>query len=144
MFKKTITSLLLASSVFATSVSFADQSKGLNLVVTAPERESQMMALVLSLQTIKKHGKEVNMVLCSSAGDLALSATKTEAFKPSGKSPTDLLKAIMKMGAKVEVCPLYLPNSGKTEADLIKGITVAKPPVVAGRLLDKDYKTLSY
>jgi len=144
MFKKTITSLLLASSVLATSASFADQSKGLNLVVTAPERESQMMALVLSLQTIKKHGKEVNMVLCSSAGDLALSATKTEAFKPSGKSPTDLLKAIMKMGANVEVCPLYLPNSGKTEADLIKGITVAKPPVVAGRLLDKDYKTLSY
>lgn len=144
MFKKTITSLLLASSVLATSASFADQSKGLNLVVTAPERESQMMALVLSLQTIKKHGKEVNMVLCSSAGDLALSATKTEAFKPSGKSPTDLLKAIMKMGAKVEVCPLYLPNSGKTEVDLIKGITVAKPPVVAGRLLDKDYKTLSY
>ncbi len=144
MFKKTITSLLLASSVLATSASFADQSKGLNLVVTSPERQSQMMAMVLSLQTIKKHGKEVNMVLCSRAGDLALSETKTEAFKPSGKSPTDLLKAIMKMGANVEVCPLYLPNSGKTEADLIKGITVAKPPVVAGRLLDKDYKTLSY
>jgi len=144
MLKKTTASFLLISSLLATSVSFADQSKGLNLIVTASERQSQMMAMVLSLQTIKKHGKEVNMVLCSDAGSLALSATKTEAFKPSGKSPTDLLKAILKMGAKVEVCPLYLPNAGKTEADLIEGITVAKPPVVAGRLLDKDYKTLSY
>ncbi len=144
MRNKLATSLLLASSLLLSSTAFADQAKGLNLLVTAPERQAQMMALVLSVQTIKKHGKEVNMVLCSSAGDLALSETKTEVIKGPGKTPTQMLHALMKMGGNVEVCPLYLPNAGKTTDDLIEGITVAKPPVVAGRLLDKNFTTLSY
>ena len=144
MNKKFISSLLLASSMLVSSAVFADQAKGLNVLLTASERQAQMMAMVLSVQTIKKHGKEVNMVLCGSAGDLALSATKTETMKPPGKSPTQLLNALLKMGATVEVCPLYLPSVGKAKSDLIQGITVAKPPVVAGRLLDTDYTNLSY
>lgn len=67
------------------------------------------------------------MVLCGCAGDLALTATITEPMKPPGKSPTQLLKALLKMGASVEVCPLYLPSVGKSKTDLIAGITVAKP-----------------
>ena len=144
MNKKTISSVLVASSMLFSSVIFADQSKGLNVLLTVAERQAQMMAMVLSVQTIKKHGKKVNMVLCGSAGDLALSSTKTEAIKPPGKSPTQLLHALLKMGASVEVCPLYLPGAGKSKDDLIQGITVAKPPVVAGRLLDTDYTNLSY
>ena len=144
MNKTLLSSVLLASSLLLSSTSFADQSKGLNVLVTAPERQSQMMALVLSIQTIKKHGKKVNMVLCSAAGDLTLNATKTEALKGPDKSPTQMLKALIKMGGSVEVCPLYLPSVGKTKDDLIEGITIAKPPVVAGRLLDTDYTNLSY
>ena len=144
MNKKFISSILLASSVLVSSAVFADQAKGLNVLLTASERQAQMMAMVLSVQTMKKHGKEVNMVLCGSAGDLALSSTKTETMKPPGKSPTQLLNALLKMGASVEICPLYLPGAGKSKADLIDGITIAKPPVVAGRLLDTDYTNLSY
>ena len=135
---------LLLAGIIVSSTAFAEQGKGLNVLVTAAERQAQMMAMVLSVQSIKKHGKEVNMVLCSSAGDLTLSATKTEVIEPAGKSPTQLLKALIKMGASVEVCPLYLPSAGKTKADLIEGITIAKPPVVAARLLDTDYTNLSY
>ena len=136
MIVKFVSAALLASSVLVTSAVFADQGKGLNVVLTAAERQAQMMALVLSVQSMKKHGKEVNMVLCGSAGDLALSSTKTDQLKPAGKSPTQLLMVLLKMGASVEICPLYLPNAGKTEANLIEGITVASPRVVAGRLLD--------
>ena len=144
MNKKLISSILLVSSVLFSSAVFADQAKGLNVLLTAAERQAQMMAMVLSVQTMKKHGKEVNMVLCGSAGDLALSSTKTEAMKPPGKSPTQVLNALLKMGASVEICPLYLPSVGKSKADLIDGITIAKPPVVAGRLLDTDFTNLSY
>lgn len=144
MIVKFISAALLASSVLVTSAVFADQGKGLNVVLTAAERQAQMMALVLSVQSMKKHGKEVNMVLCGSAGDLALSSTKTDQLKPAGKSPTQLLMVLLKMGASVEICPLYLPNAGKTEANLIEGITVASPPVVAGRLLDTEYTNLSF
>lgn len=141
---KLIPTILLASSMLLASSAFANQAQGLNVLVTAAERQAQMMAMVLSVQTIKKHGKKVNMVLCSSAGDLALSSTETKALKPLGKSPTQLLKKLIKLGATVEVCPLYLPNAGKTKADLIAGINIAKPPVVAGRLLDTGFKNLSY
>jgi len=144
MNKTFFSSALLASSLLLSSISFADQGKGLNVLVTAPERQSQMMALVLSIQTVKKHGKEVNMVLCSSAGDLALKETKTEVIKGPNKSPTQMLQALIKMGGSVEICPLYLPNAGKSKDDLIEGITIAKPPVVAGRILDTDYTNLSY
>ena len=144
MNKKLISSILLVSSVLVSSAVYADQAKGLNVLLTAAERQAQMMAMVLSVQTMKKHGKEVNMLLCGSASDLALSSTKTEAMKPPGKSPTQLLMALLKMGALVEVCPLYLPSVGKSKDDLIEGITIASPPVVAGRLLDTDYTTLSY
>jgi len=143
-YPKHLITALIAMSVFLSPCTYADQSKGLNVMVTSPERQAQMMAMVLSVMTMKKHQKEVNMVLCGSAGELTLKSTKTAALKPSGKSPTQLLHALLKMGARVEVCPLYLPNAGKTEADLIKGITIAKPPAVAGRLLDNNYKILTY
>lgn len=144
MKKSLIPSILLAISLLVPSTVFANQGKGLNVLITAAERQAQMMAMVLSVQSIKKHGKEVYMVLCSSAGDLALSSTKTEVFEPAGKSPTQLLNLLIKLGASVELCPLYLPSAGKTKADLIEGISIAKPPVVAARILDTDYTNLSY
>ena len=144
MNKTLISSAILASSLLFSSISSADQGKGLNVLVTAGERQSQMMALILSVQTVKKHGKEVHMVLCSAAGDLALKDTKTDAMKGPNKSPTQMLQALIKMGGSVEICPLYLPNAGKTKDDLLEGITIAKPPIVAGRLLDTDYTNLSY
>jgi len=64
------------------------------------------------------------MVLCGPAGELALKSTKTETFKPADKPPTMLLKALLKSGAAVSVYPLYLPNSGHSNDELIEGITV--------------------
>lgn len=126
------------------SVSAADMAKGLNVMVTSADYQTQLMAMVLSLQTIKKHEKQVNMVLCGPAGKLALEATVTPKLKPLNVSPTMLMKKVMSLGGNVSVCPLYLPNAGKSTDDLIKGITVAKPPVVAGKLLNKDFQNLAY
>ncbi len=142
--KKSLTSVCVASVLLISTVVSADQGKGLNVVLTSADRQAQMMAMVLSMQTLKKHKKELNMVICGAAGDLVLKDTKTDTMKPADKSPTMLLNAVIKSGGKVEVCPLYLPNVGKTAEDLIEGITVAKPPIVAGRLLDTDYNNLTY
>ncbi len=106
-----------------------------------------MMAMVLSLQTIAEHaehGKEVNSVLCASAADLALAGIQTEPFAPSQESPTMLLKTLIELGADAQVCPLYLPGVGRSESALLDGISIAKPPVVAAKLLDTDYRILSY
>ena len=84
------------------------------------------------------------MVLCSSAAELALKDSTSPLLKPQDKSPKMMLEALIKGGAKVEVCPLFLPNAAKAETDLITGVTVAKPMDVATKILDKDYQNLSY
>ncbi len=142
--KKFILSILLISATFTSNIVFADQYNGLNVIVTSADRQAQMIAMVLSYQTMKTHEKKVHMVLCGPAGELALSSTKTEEFKPIGKSPTQLLNSLIKMGASIKLCPIYLPSIEKSESDLIDGITVAKPPIVAGKILDSGYTTLSF
>lgn len=134
---------IVSLGALLTTGAMAAQNKGLNVVLTASDAQTQMMALVLSTMTLKQN-KEVNITLCSTAGDLAVKGKETPTFKPSGKSPTMLLQGLIKNGAKVEVCPLYLPNAGLDESVLLEGITVAKPPKVAEQLLNNEYTTLSY
>jgi predicted peroxiredoxin len=136
--------VLLSTLLLSTSVMANDNSaKGLNVLLTSKDAQTQMMAMVLSTMTLKEK-KEVKMVLCSSAGDLAVKGMESPTLKPQDKSPKMMLEAIIKQGAKVEVCPLYLPNAGKDESVLLEGITVAKPTEVAKNLLNKDYQNLSY
>lgn len=141
---KAISVLILSFSVVFSSNLFAEPAKGLNVIVTSADRQAQMMAMVISTMAIKKHGKLVNMTFCGEAGDLALKTTETPTFLPPKKSPTMLLKGLIEAGAVVKVCPLYLPNAGKTTDDLLPGITVAKPPVMTGILLDQDFQNLTY
>ena len=137
--------LSLCASVLVTTGAFATDTsaKGLNVLLTSADAQTQMMGMALSMATLKQK-KEVNMTLCSKAGDLAVKGMESPILKPQDKSPKMMLEDLIKNGAKVEVCPLFLPNAGKTEADLIQNVTVAKPPVVADKLLNKDYQNLSY
>jgi predicted peroxiredoxin len=140
---KKIFAITLAAMLFIPNLLSANTAKGLNVVVTSPDAQTQMMAMVLSMMTLKQN-KDVNMTLCSSAGDLAVKGMKSTVLKPMDKSPKMMLKAIMKQGGKVNVCPLYLPNAGKDKSVLLDGITVAKPMDVAKGLLNKEYQNLSY
>ncbi|MEN8717117.1 MAG: hypothetical protein ABF301_00455 [Sulfurovum sp.] len=140
--KKTI--LTLASGLLlSTSVYAADMAKGLNVILTTKDTQTQMMAMVLAMNTMKLK-KEVNIVLCSNAGDLADKNISSQNMKPINKSPKMLLQGLIKKGASVKVCPLYLPNASKDKSILIDGVSVAKPNEVATKLMEKGYKILSY
>lgn len=125
----------------------AEMKKGLNVIVTSPDAQTQFMAMVLSTMAVKKHKKMVNITLCGPAGKLADKTEKsTPVKKPDGKAltPRKLMKGLIKAGAKVEVCPLYLPNAGKDKSVLVEGITVAKPPKVAAQLMNADFNNLTF
>ena len=125
----------------------AGQLKGLNVIVTSADAQTQMMAMVLSTMAVKKHKAQVNITLCGPAGDLSDKNVKsTPVKKPDGKTSTPkmLMKGLIKAGANVQICPLYLPNAGKDKSVLIKGVTVAKPPVVAKMLLNSDFNNLNF
>ena len=136
--------VLLSTLLLSTSAMANDSSaKGLNVLLTSKDAQTQMMAMVLSTMTLKQN-KEVNITLCSNAGDLAVKGMESPILKPQDKSPKMMLEGLIKQGAKVEVCPLYLPNALKDESVLIEGVTVAKPAEVATKILDKNYQNLSY
>ena len=125
----------------------AGQLKGLNVLVTSADAQTQMMAMVLSAMAVKKHKAQVNITLCGPAGDLADKNVKsTPVKKPGGKAPTPkkLMMGLIKAGASVQICPLYLPNAGKDKSVLVKGVTIAKPQNVAKMLLNSDYNNISF
>ena len=145
--KKLLATTALIATLISPTILSADKANGLNVLVNSADPQTQTMAMVLSMMTIKKHNKKVNIVLCGAAGDLADKNIKSTPVKrPNGKSPTpqDNLKFLIKKGATVEVCPLYLPNAGKDKSILLDGITVARPPVVAGRLLNNNFANITF
>lgn len=120
-----------------------DETKGLFVVVTTPDVQTQMMAMVLSTQTINQ-GKSVRMLLCGPAGELAVKNSDQTMLKPLNKSPQMLLLGLIKSGATVEMCPLFLPNKGADAAVLIDGVSIAKPPVVAQKLREEGVKLFTF
>ena len=94
-----------------------------------------------------KQGAAVHILLCGPAGDLALKeapASATAPQKPMGMSPQGLMKKVMAQGGGVQVCALYLPNKGVGPEALIDGVTAAKPPAMAARLLADNTRIMSY
>jgi predicted peroxiredoxin len=120
-----------------------DDVKGIFVVVTSPEPQTQLMAMVLSIQTLKK-GKNVRILLCGPGGDLALKEHKPMKLKPNDMSPRMLLDQLLQKRVKVEVCALYLPNKGAMPSDLIEGVTQADPSYVADALLEPEIKLFTF
>ncbi len=105
--------------------------------------QTQGVAMVLASQALAQKAA-VRVLLCSDGGQLAVKDKESAVLKPMNKSPKELLQGLMKAGAKVEVCALFLPNSDLKPADLVEGIGVAKPAEVAAYFLQPNIKTLSY
>lgn len=127
----------LALSAFAQSPSEAFFN------VTSADNQSQGMAMVLATQMVEQKAA-VRILLCGPAGQLALKTYEPAALKPRNVTPKQMLAGLMKAGATVEVCALYLPNAERTPADLTEGVTVAKPPEVAAYMLKPGVKAFGF
>lgn len=141
-----LVSALALGTIMITSPLASASTSNLMTILTSPEPQTQLMTMVLSMQSLKQD-VAVNILLCGPAGDLALKAapeTATAPQKPKGMSPQGLMKKIMAAGGKVEVCAIYLPNKGVSVDALLKGITSAKPPAMAKALLDDDTRLMSF
>ncbi len=145
--RKTLLALTAGAAMLVGNTAFADDSiPDPVTVLTAPEPQTQLMAMVLTMQSIQK-GADAHVLLCGPAGDMALKeapASATEPQKPKGMSPQGLMGKTMQTGAKVEVCAIYLPNKGVGPEALMDGITPAKPPEMAAKLLADDTRIMSF
>jgi hypothetical protein len=142
------TALLAGSLLFAGSAAaLADDAERIVTVVTSANPQTQLMAMVLTMQSIRQ-GASAHILLCGPGGDIALRdapASATAPQKPKGMSPQGLMTTIMeRTGTSVQVCALYLPNKGVPASALVDGVTVAKPPMMAARLVADDTRVLGF
>jgi len=139
--KKIVVSLVMGC--FFASQANADSAPELLVTVNSANPQTQGMALVLATQaTEQKVG--VRVLLCSEGGQLAVKGKESAVLKPRNVTPNQMLQGLMKAGAKVEVCALFLPNSDLKPSDLIDGVGVAKPADIAAYLMQGNVKTLTY
>lgn len=133
---------VLVLLISATAASAADKQP-LLLILTSGDTQTQGMALVLSSEA-QLQGAQVQVLLCSEAGKLGLKDYEAPSLKPRGVTPKQLLQGLMKQGAQVDVCALFLPNLGKTPEDLLEGIGAAKPPAVVEKMLKPEVRMLNF
>jgi hypothetical protein len=145
--RKTLTALTIAATAAFAAPAQAEEGKNLVTVVTSPDAQTQLMSMVLTMQSVQQ-GANAQILLCGAAGDMALKdapKSATAPQKPKGMSPQGLMKMIMeKTDTKVEVCAIYLPNKGVDGSALLDGVTAAKPPAMAAALIADDTTVLSF
>ena len=137
------TKIILAALMTLSLSSFAQTSTEAFFNVTSADNQSQGMAMVLATQMVEQKAA-VRILLCGPAGQLALKTYEPAALKPRNVTPKQMLAGLMKTGATVEVCALFLPNADRTSTDLTDGITVAKPPEVAAYMLKPGVKAFGF
>jgi predicted peroxiredoxin len=104
---------------------------------------AQGAGLVLAGQALEQKAS-VRVLLCDAAGDMAVAGKQGPKLKPRDVTSQQMLQGVIKAGAKVEVCALYLPNTGLKASDLIEGVQPAKPADVAAHLLKPGVNTLAF
>ncbi len=113
------------------------------VILTSGDVQTQGMAMVLATEA-QRQSTPVRVLLCDEAGKLALKDFTPPTLKPRAVTPKQMLQGLMQNGAQVQVCALFLPNSGKTATDLIDGVTAATPPEIVTLLNDDDIRVLSF
>ncbi len=139
---------LLLSAAICLAAPLAAQAEAGKLVtvVTSPQPQTQLMAMVLTMQALRA-GAQTRILLCGPGGDIALREAPETALAPQpprGMSPQGLLRAAMEGGAAVEVCAIYLPGRGAAADALIAGVGVASPPEMAAAMLEDDARVWSF
>lgn len=121
----------------------AENPTELFVAVNSGNPQTQGMAFVLATQAIEQKAG-VRVLLCGEGGQLAVKGKEAAVLKPRNVTPVQMLQGLLKAGGKVEVCALFLPNSGLKADDLIEGVEVAKPADVAKYFLQGQVKTLTF
>lgn len=143
--KKILAALALSAATVLPAQ--ADESKQLITILTAPEPQTQLMAMVLTMNAVAA-GAKAHVLLCGPAADIALKAAPeaaTAGQPPKGASPQGLLKMmIAKQGVTAEVCAIYLPGKGADASVLIEGVTPAAPDAMGAALIADDTTVMSF
>lgn len=141
---------ITAAAALALSVAGTAQAEDTNrllTILTAPEPQTQLMAMVLTMNSMAA-GAEAEVLLCGPAADIALKdapASATAGQPPRDASPQGLMQMLMaNQGLKVQVCAIYLPGLGADASVLIDGVGVAAPDAMGAAIVADDTTVMSF
>lgn len=137
------TKIILTALMTLSLSSFAQTPTETFFNITSADNQAQGMAMVLATQMVEQKAA-VRILLCGPAGQLALKAYEPAALKPRNVTPKQMMTGLLKAGATVEVCALFLPNADRAPADLTEGVTVAKPAEVAAYMLKPGVRAFGF
>ena len=147
MSRLTLGSLAMASMMALAPTANAEDPNRLITILTAPEPQTQLMAMVLTMNAMAA-GADAEMLLCGPAGDIALKeapASATTGQPPRDASPQGLMKMMMeKNGLSVKVCAIYLPGKAADASILIDGVTAAAPDAMGAAIVADDTTVMSF
>ncbi|WP_333684301.1 hypothetical protein [Pontibaca methylaminivorans] len=130
-----------------TGAAQAETPNRLLTILTTPEPQTQLMAMVLTMNAIAA-GAEAQMMLCGPAGDIALKDapdTATSGQPPRDASPQGMMISMMETnGLKVQVCAIYLPGKGADAGILLDGVSAAAPDAMGADIVAPGTTVLSF
>ncbi|MCE9665883.1 hypothetical protein LY622_20860 [Halomonas sp. M5N1S17] len=127
----------------------AQQDDKALVIVTSGSLQTQGMAMILA-NAMQQQGTALQILLCDAAGDLGLEGYNSEGINtPPGHpmeqvTPEAIMQMMMREGARVDVCAIYLPNSDHGEDDLREGVGVAAPGPMAEMMRDPNIPVYSF
>ncbi|SIT82451.1 hypothetical protein [Pontibaca methylaminivorans] len=125
----------------------AETPNRLLTILTAAEPQTQLMAMVLTMNAIAA-GAEAQMLLCGPAGDIALKDapdTAASGQPPRDASPQGMMTSMMEAnGLKVQVCAIYLPGKGADASILLDGVSAAAPDAIGAEIVAPGTTVLSF
>ena len=125
------------------ALALSSQAAELFVNIHSSQAMAQGAGLVLAGQAAAQKAT-VRVLLCDAAGDIAVVGKGLPKLKPKDVTTQQMLQGLIKSGVKVEVCALYLPNTGHAASDLIPGVTAANPPGGAAHLRNARDKTRGF
>jgi hypothetical protein len=134
-------------SLAAALPAVADDQRNLVTILTAPEPQTQLMAMVLTMNAVQQ-GASAQILLCGPGADIALKdapETATAGQPPRDASPQGLMRMMMaQLDVKVEVCAIYLPGLNAEASVLLDGVTPAAPDAMARAIIADDTVVMSF
>lgn len=123
-----------------------DDPRDVLILVNSEQDQVQGLAMTTASE-LAQRDHSVNIILCGEAAELGLEEYIPQTLAPRDVSSKELMQEAMSFGATVEVCHLYLPNSGYRqyeEEDLLDNVTVNNPEDKAEMISRDDLRVLSY
>lgn len=139
-----LTCVTMAGLMAAGFAAPAQAKQSLLVLVTSSNPMVQTMAMLLTREALSRQ-TPVRMVLCGGGGDLAFPTYPGPALKPSGLTAQQMMQGLIKDGAQVRICPLYLANTpGVSPQGLIEGVAATTPAEVGAFMDEPDTRYVSF